>query len=84
MTEQKYRFANLDTHAAIVIQMAIEKRKDLLTLPKTDLMQKGDKAVKAVVEELDQMYDDLDRHIAETVRQQEYKAQADHFPPELT
>jgi hypothetical protein len=36
------------------------------------------------VEELDQMFDDLDRHIAEQVRQQEFKAQADHFPQELT
>jgi hypothetical protein len=70
--EQLYHFETLDIHAAIIIQQAIEARKDHLTNIDGKVLQKGDKALKATVEELDQMYDDLDRHIASSVRRQEY------------
>jgi hypothetical protein len=71
LREPLFRFGMLDTHSAIIVQWTIENRKKDLTLPDSELMKKGDKAIKAVVDELDQMYDDLDRHIAEQVRQQE-------------
>jgi hypothetical protein len=83
MNDQKYSFGKLDTHSAIIVQRAIEDRKMNITLPDSDLMKKGDKTLKAVVDELDQMNTDLDRHIAGNVRQEEYKKEADHFPDEL-
>jgi hypothetical protein len=69
--EQLFRFPGLDTHSAILVQKSIENRKENITIPDSELMKKGDKVIKAVVDELDQMFDDLDRHIAEQVRQQE-------------
>jgi hypothetical protein len=84
LKDQIYSFGKLDTHSAILMQRVIEDRKMRATLPDSDLMRKGDKVLKAVIEELDQMDLDLDRHIAANVRQEEYKREADHFPPELT
>jgi len=71
LRDQLFRFAGLDTHNAILVQKSIENRKMNITDPQSEMMKKGDKAIKAVIEELDQMFDDLDRHIAEQVRQQE-------------
>lgn len=84
---QIYGFGRLDTHAAIIMQRSIEDRKKNATLPDSDLMKKGDKVLKAVIEELDQIDLDLDRHIASNVKQEEYAKEAkdrDYFPQELT
>lgn len=70
--EQLYRFENLDNHAAIIVQQAIESRKVNITQEDSKALQKGDKALRALIEELDQMFDDLDRHISANVRREEY------------
>lgn len=69
--DQAYHFGTLDISSAIIMQSALEKRKTEITDPNSAIMQKGDKALKAVIQEIDQMYDDLDRHIASIVRYQE-------------
>jgi hypothetical protein len=69
--DQLYHFRDLDIHAAIAIQNSLENRKKDITSPESELMQKGDKILKGVVQEIDQMYDDLDRHISALVRIQE-------------
>jgi hypothetical protein len=84
MKDQCFSFGKLDTHSAIIMQKAIENRKMNISLPDSEIMKKGEKVLKAVIEELDQMNLDLDRHIAANVRQENYKIEADHFPPELT
>jgi hypothetical protein len=66
LKEQIYRFNGIDIHAAIAIQMSIENRRMVLE-------KEQDKATKAIIAELDQMYDDLDRHIAAMVREEEYR-----------
>jgi septation ring formation regulator EzrA len=74
--DQLYHFRDLDIHAAIAIQNSLEKRKTDISAPESELMQKGDKIIKLVIQEIDQMYDDLDRHISAQVRiQEEKKAQ---------
>jgi hypothetical protein len=86
-----YEFGTLDNHSAIIVQNAIEMRKINLTDVDSKALQKGDKAIKAVIEELDQMFLDLDRHISSNVRREEYEEQMknieardQHFPQELT
>jgi hypothetical protein len=86
-----YEFGNLDNHAAIIIQQAIENRKMSMTSDDSKALQQGDKVLKALVQELDQMYDDLDRHISSNVRREEYaekarriEARDSHLPQELT
>jgi L-serine deaminase len=68
MTETKYHFPNLSTRDAIIVQRAIEQRK--MNMP---IQDSSNKVIKAVLEEIDQLYDDLDRHIAAEARQQEYQ-----------
>ncbi len=68
MPELKYHFETLGTHDSLIVQQAIEKRITDMT---SDL--KGtDKAIKAVVEELERMHDDLSRHIAENERREDF------------
>ena len=67
--EQLYRFDDLDIHASIQMQKTIENRK--IDMTKKDIEAKSDKIVKGILEELDQMYDDLDRHMAAIIRKQE-------------
>ena len=69
--DKLYHFEDLDIHAAIAVQKSLEKRKTDISLPESEVMQKGDKVLKAVVQEIDQMYDDLDRHIAALTRKME-------------
>lgn len=69
--DQQYHFGDLDTHSAIEVQKSLENRKTDISAPESELMQKGDKVLKLVIQEIDQMYDDLDRHIAALVRRQE-------------
>jgi len=69
--DQLYHFRDLDIAASIAVQNALEKRKTDISLPESELMQKGDKILKVVIQEIDQMYDDLDRHISALVRIQE-------------
>ena len=71
--EQLYRFGKLDIHSAIIMQKTIDTRKSDITLADSEAMKKGDKVFKAIIEELDQIYDDLDRHIAASVRVQEFE-----------
>jgi uncharacterized protein Yka (UPF0111/DUF47 family) len=73
--EQLYRFEPLDTASAIILQQAIELRKTNITQEGSEQLSKSDKILKAVIYELDQMYDDLDRHIAHNVRVESYKSQ---------
>jgi len=75
LREQIYHFGSLDIHAAIAMQKAIDLRKMEMTSTEDKTLQKADKAVRAVIDELDQLYDDLDRHISATVRNQEYAEQ---------
>lgn len=72
LKEPLYFFPGIDIHGAIALQMSIEKRKDSITLQK-EKMSRGEKEIKAILDELDQIYDDLDRHIAAIVREQEFK-----------
>jgi len=72
MPELKYRFPNLSIHDAIIVQSAIETR---LTEMSRDL-KGSDRAIKAIVEELGLMHDDLDRHIAAIEREQYYYEKA--------
>lgn len=71
LKEQLYKFGNLDPHAAVIMQQAIELRKDQITHRNSDAMKGGDKVLKAVINELDQMFDDLDRHMGAQIRIQE-------------
>jgi uncharacterized protein HemY len=70
LKEQIYRFKGIDIHAAISIQISIENRLIDLNI------QDPDKATKAVIDELKQQYDDLDRHISSLVREQEFQEMA--------
>jgi hypothetical protein len=72
MPELKYRFTNLSIHDAIIVQTAIETRKVEMTKD----LKGNDRAIKAVIEELDLMYDDLNRHIAQIEREQYYYEKA--------
>lgn len=74
--EQLYQFNTLDTHSAITLQLALETRKMNITSQGSELMKKGDKVLKAVIEEIDQMYDDLDRHISAGIRREELAERA--------
>jgi hypothetical protein len=76
LKEQLYKFGNLDVPSAIIMQMTLETRKMNITKEGSEAMKKGDKAFKTVINELDQMYDDLDRHIAAKIREQEYERMA--------
>ena len=69
MSEKIYHFGTLDIHSAIIVQHALELRKESFTL--SDEMTRSNKEIKARIEEIDQLYDDLDRHIAGCVRQDE-------------
>lgn len=70
-----YEFGSLDNHAAIIVQQAIENRKTNITDADSKALQKSDKVLSAVIEELDQMIDDLDRHISSNVRREEIAQQ---------
>ena len=80
LKEQLYFFDGLDIHSAIILQSTIEARKTNITHEQSEVMRKGDKAIKAVIEEIDQIYDDLDRHIAAQVRIQEHLQKAKPEP----
>jgi hypothetical protein len=83
MAEQQFRFGNLDTHAAIIIQRAIEYRKsDLTTLEEFKRM--SEKEINGRVSELDQIYNDLDHHIASNVKTEEVKHEAEMHERQLT
>ena len=69
---QIYQFENLGIHDSIIVQMAIENREASITNPDDPAMKKTDKEIRAVLDELSQLYDDLDRNIAAIVRQKEY------------
>jgi hypothetical protein len=71
LKEQIYKFSNLDIHASIAIQMSIETRR--IAIVGMASGKEMNKETKAVIAEIDQMYDDLDRHIAALVREQEYQ-----------
>ena len=66
--ERKYHFEGLGIHESFIVQKALDMRKENITLA----MPTSEKAFKAILEELDQMYADLDHHIADLVREQEY------------
>lgn len=68
LREQVYKFGDLDIHASITMQSTIELRKMDLNQHKEAL---NEKTLKTLTEELDQMYDDLDRHMAKIIRDQE-------------
>lgn len=72
MPEPKYRFQTLGIHDAIIVQSAIETRKVEMTAD----LKGSDRAIKAVIEELDLLYDDLNRHIAAIEREQFYYEKA--------
>jgi hypothetical protein len=72
MTEQKYNFGTLGIHDVIVVQSAIETRKVEMTKD----LKGSDRAIKAVIEELDLMYSNLDAHIAQIEREQFYHDKA--------
>jgi len=71
LKEQIYRFENLGIHEAIIIQKSIENRKRESTQEGDPLTKRGEKEIKAVLDELDQFHDDLSRHIAAEIRKQE-------------
>lgn len=73
LKEQLYRFENLEIHDAITIQMSLDDRKMNITTEGSDVLKGGEKVIKAVIDEIDQMYDDLDRHIAAINRMQDYE-----------
>jgi hypothetical protein len=66
MQELKYRFAGVGIHEALIVQQAIEARITGMTVD----LKGTEKQIKAVVEELETMYDDLNRHIAAIEREQ--------------
>ena len=70
MTEQKYHFEGIGIHESLIFQSAIESRQIEIS---GELGSKTDKAIKAVIEELDQIHDDLSRHIATLEREQFYR-----------
>jgi hypothetical protein len=90
LREQLYKFDDLDIHASIQMQKTIEYRK--LGMSKDqEFLKLNEKVSKAILDELDQIYDDLDRHVSAIIRHQEYEkelknreASASHFPQELT
>ena len=73
MLEPKYRFENLGVHESLIVQSAIELRQVEMS---KELEGKTEKQIKAVLEELDRLYDDLSRHIAEIERQRFYNEKA--------
>lgn len=71
MAETKYHFSKINKEQALDVQNAIAARLD-----QPDLIdRKTNKAIKAVVEELDQMNEDLNRYIAGLVREEAKKGQ---------
>jgi propanediol dehydratase small subunit len=72
LKESIYQFRGIDPHSAIAIQMSIENRLMTIT-DKSNPAKKGEKELTAIAEELKQFYDDLDRHIAALVREEEFK-----------
>lgn len=68
MTEPKYRFENLGIHESLLVQNAIELR----IVGMSNELKGSEKAIKAVLDELDLLYDDLSRHIAAQEREQFY------------
>jgi hypothetical protein len=72
MPELKYRFETLGTHEALIVQSAIETRLTEMTVD----LKGSDRAIKAVIEELNLMYSNLDHHIAENERQRFYHEKA--------
>lgn len=66
MTEPKYRFENLGIHESLLVQNAIELR----IVGMSNELKGSEKAIKAVLDELDLLYDDLSRHIAAQERAQ--------------
>jgi replicative DNA helicase len=73
LKEQLYRFENLDIHGAIIMQQALESRMMNITNEKSEALKLPEKALKAVLDELAQQFDDLDRHLASIIRRQEYQ-----------
>lgn len=71
LKEQLYKFETLDNRSAVIMQMSIETRKAEMTSADSPFMRRGEKEQKAILEELDQIYDDLDRHLAAGIRRQE-------------
>ena len=71
LKEQIYKFDTLGIHEAIIIQKSIENRKRESSQEGDPLMKRGEKEIKAVFDELDQIHDDLSRHIAAEIRKQE-------------
>ena len=72
MMEPKYRFENLGVHESLIVQQAIELRQVEMSKD----LKGSEKAIKAVLEELDLLYDDLSRHIAQVEREQYYYEKA--------
>jgi hypothetical protein len=79
MTEQKYNFETLGIHDAIIVQTAIETRKVEMTKD----LKGSDRAIKAVIEELDLMYSNLDAHIAAIERETYFYEKAKKESKEL-
>jgi hypothetical protein len=69
MPELKYHFENIGIHESLIFQAAIEARQIEMS---KELEGKSDRAIKAVLEELDLMYSNLDSHIAAREREQFY------------
>lgn len=68
MLEPKYRFENLGIHESLIVQAAIETRQ----IEMSKDLKGSEKSIKAVLEELDLLYDDLSRHIATLERERFY------------
>ena len=73
MSETVYSFPGLSIHEAIIVQKAVLRRKETLNL------QQSNKAIKAILSELDQIHDDLDKQIANEVRMQEYRKEGERL-----
>lgn len=72
MQELKYRFVGVGIHEALIVQQAIEARITGMTVD----LKGTEKQIKAVIEELETMYDDLNRHIAAIEREQYFYEKA--------
>jgi hypothetical protein len=68
MLERKYHFPGLTVQGAMIVQEAIDKRKDTL-----NLQDKTNKSIKACLDELDQIYADLNHHIATEVKNWDFQ-----------
>jgi len=80
LKEQLYTFDSLEIHSAIIFQSALDGRRTNITRDGIMIKAKEDKSIKAVLDEIDQIYDDLDRHIAAQVRLQERSKQKSTEP----